>query len=679
MALDLETINIGTTSDDGTGDDLRTGAVKTNAAIEAVNAQDLELALKAPLASPAFTGTPTGITKAHVGLANADNTSDANKPVSTAQATALALKAPLASPAFTGTPTGITKGHVGLGNVDNTADADKPVSTAQAGQFALKAPYASPAFTGTPTAPTPTAGDSTTKISTTSFVGNAIATLAALLASITSSQGAALVGKYKATASQVPSTVEAEIANFVWATTQYGADPTGAVDCVASILAAATERLPYGGEIRFPAGVFKIATSFTLPDGIVIVGSGTYATVFVFDANAVITTGAANTFRNIRLHGGVTRTLGKPFVKAIKNFPVFERVNFTNYAVGVEIGDYSQPITTLPRFDGCHFSQPQAGAGNGGIIAHNYAGFSFKNGSMTGAYGIPQPDFGIRLRNGDTAQIADSNLTGHGKTLWVDTPASQNAYAITCTNVYFDSSGAISSGTNVSNVEITPAGGVHSINFIACWFGLSANASGCVLAPTGAGVINAPKFIGCEALDNAVDGILVNGAGVKDLQVAASNFGSNGYGIRFVGAPTNINVRNNTMGTTSGRGANLIAIEIVAGAAPTGVIDGNNLKNNTLTSIENLGSSTGAQLRITNNDGYNDQLPIVTATVGASPWTYTAGCEPVDLYLIGGTISDVTLNASTIASSSVPLVRLKPGQAVAITYSVAPVARAVRN
>lgn len=45
---------------------------------------------------------------------------------------ALALKAPLASPTFTGTVGGITKAMVGLGNVDNTSDADKPVSTAQA-------------------------------------------------------------------------------------------------------------------------------------------------------------------------------------------------------------------------------------------------------------------------------------------------------------------------------------------------------------------------------------------------------------------------------------------------------------------------------------------------------------------------------------------------------------------
>lgn len=45
------------------------------------------------------------LVKADVGLSNVDNTSDAAKPVSTATQTALNLKANLASPAFTGTPT----------------------------------------------------------------------------------------------------------------------------------------------------------------------------------------------------------------------------------------------------------------------------------------------------------------------------------------------------------------------------------------------------------------------------------------------------------------------------------------------------------------------------------------------------------------------------------------------
>lgn len=62
----------------------------------------------APLASPSFTGSVSGITKAMVGLGNVDNTNDASKPVSTATQTALDLKANLVSPSFTtpalGTP-----------------------------------------------------------------------------------------------------------------------------------------------------------------------------------------------------------------------------------------------------------------------------------------------------------------------------------------------------------------------------------------------------------------------------------------------------------------------------------------------------------------------------------------------------------------------------------------------
>ena len=112
-------------------------------------AQQTALDLKATLASPTFTGTVGGITKSMVGLGNVDNTTDASKPVSTAQQTALNLKAPLANPTFTGTVSGITKSMVGLSNVDNTSDASKPVSTSQQTALDLKATLASPTFTGT--------------------------------------------------------------------------------------------------------------------------------------------------------------------------------------------------------------------------------------------------------------------------------------------------------------------------------------------------------------------------------------------------------------------------------------------------------------------------------------------------------------------------------------------------
>jgi len=92
---------------------------------------------------------------------------------------ALALKAPLASPTFTGTVSGITKTMVGLENADNTADSAKPISTATQTALDLKAPLASPALTGVPTAPTAAAGTSTTQVATTQFVGTAVSALVA--------------------------------------------------------------------------------------------------------------------------------------------------------------------------------------------------------------------------------------------------------------------------------------------------------------------------------------------------------------------------------------------------------------------------------------------------------------------------------------------------------------------
>lgn len=68
----------------------------------------------------------------------------------------------------------LDKSAVGLGNVDNTSDANKPISTATQAALNLKANIASPTFTGDPKAPTPTPGDNDTSIATTAFVSTAV-------------------------------------------------------------------------------------------------------------------------------------------------------------------------------------------------------------------------------------------------------------------------------------------------------------------------------------------------------------------------------------------------------------------------------------------------------------------------------------------------------------------------
>lgn len=66
-------------------------------------------------------------------------------------------------------PHNVTKVQVGLENVDNTSDIDKPVSTAQKNALDLKADIESPILTGIPKAPTATEDTNTTQIATTAF------------------------------------------------------------------------------------------------------------------------------------------------------------------------------------------------------------------------------------------------------------------------------------------------------------------------------------------------------------------------------------------------------------------------------------------------------------------------------------------------------------------------------
>ena len=65
----------------------------------------------------------------------------------------------------------LNKDDVGLNQVDNTSDVNKPISTATANALALKAGIESPAFTGEPKAPTAAIGTNSTQLATTAFVG----------------------------------------------------------------------------------------------------------------------------------------------------------------------------------------------------------------------------------------------------------------------------------------------------------------------------------------------------------------------------------------------------------------------------------------------------------------------------------------------------------------------------
>jgi hypothetical protein len=61
---------------------------------------------------------------------------------------------------------------VGLGSVDNTSDANKPISTATQTALDLKAPINAPTFTGIPKTTTAAFRTNTTQIASTAYVDN---------------------------------------------------------------------------------------------------------------------------------------------------------------------------------------------------------------------------------------------------------------------------------------------------------------------------------------------------------------------------------------------------------------------------------------------------------------------------------------------------------------------------
>ncbi|QMQ39069.1 tail fiber protein (plasmid) [Escherichia coli] len=117
------------------------------------------LDLKAPLASPAFTGTPTAPTASQ----GTNSTQIANTAFVKAAITALINGAP-------GTLDTLKEIAAAINN-------DPNFSTTINNALALKAPLASPALTGVPTAPTAAQGTNNTQIATTAYVRAAISAL----------------------------------------------------------------------------------------------------------------------------------------------------------------------------------------------------------------------------------------------------------------------------------------------------------------------------------------------------------------------------------------------------------------------------------------------------------------------------------------------------------------------
>ena len=156
-------------------------AIQHNLESETNRATQAEATIQSNLDNhKADTNNPHKVTKAQVGLSNVDNTSDINKPVSVAQQNAInQAKQEVRDIIDEYTINGhkisenpvLNKTDIGLDQVDNTSDLDKPISTATQQELNKKAPINSPIFTGIPEVETsPDPEDSSQRIPSTNWV-----------------------------------------------------------------------------------------------------------------------------------------------------------------------------------------------------------------------------------------------------------------------------------------------------------------------------------------------------------------------------------------------------------------------------------------------------------------------------------------------------------------------------
>jgi parallel beta-helix repeat protein len=106
-------------------------------------------------------------------------------------------------------------------------------------------------------------------------------------------------------------------------------------------------------------------------------------------------------------------------------------------------------------------------------------------------------------------------------------------------------------------------------------------------------------------------------------------------------------------------------ITITATESPTGNVIADNLL--TAGSSSTVISDSGAASAIRNNKGHNPQGP-ASITVGASPFTYSAGPTPETVYVSGGTVSSITKGGTALGITA-GSIGLEPNEAIVVTYS----------
>jgi hypothetical protein len=442
----------------------------------------------------------------------------------------------------------------------------------------------------------------------------------------------------------------------------FGAVGDGVSDDTAAILTAISASS--GKQLVMPAGTYLVSSEIAISVQCSIEGQNPFATIIRTNnptANIFKCTSGNVQISGIGFESSVTRSGGSYLDTNSQSNVSLTNFKMTGAYRGVTInGGAIINISSAGKI--ADIRETIATTGRGIYITGTCFAVSLF-GIVMDSSGV-QPEAGIYIDSSADVTMNTCNIIRQRIGMLIVPSTGQTVDTVWATNCYFD--------TSTGGVQIAPTnnGNVKNIKFNACWLA-SHTGNGIDITGSASATISGVHLIDCECKVNGLAGLSVsNGVGLRDVQVIGGLYGNNASGISFATAVTEFVIMGATLGRGGGVNGNSVWGAVFNGAVSNCVITNNVAIGNGSGSITFV-NAPGAGVQCANNAGFNPE-GYATITVGASPFTYTAGNTSENIMINQGTVSLVAVNGNNVFQSSNVSVYLSAGDTLTVTYSSAP-------
>jgi hypothetical protein len=424
-----------------------------------------------------------------------------------------------------------------------------------------------------------------------------------------------------------------------------------------SAIAAAATAGASGGQVSvfIPDGIYRVTSLNSIGANIALIGQsrgGTIVRTTSATADVLAPNGANVQIRSLTIDASVARTAGyfiKPTTSASR-ITLFD-LNLVAPFCGIYVPNIA--LYTMRDID---ISSTVTSTGNSIVVDNGFA-IILDNVICRNSTCFAH----VVINNVNDITLNNCQFVQSGSPLYIAPGSGQIVGCLLSNNSMFDAP-----QTN-QGIRISPATGgtVGKVFINNGWINKVSGQSNVLITNAGGGTVSGVSITNCIFPGGGTD-TAIDCSGVSNLHLSGNRIGAHATAISLANC-TDAVVCGNILGPTDGYAANTTAISL-SGTSDYCAINGNDLRGNT-TAVSN--SSSGTNNIIDGNVGYPTAAPS-GITVGASPFTYTAGPSPETVYVNSGTVSLITVGGVGVLQSTNHAIALRPNQSMVVTYSSTP-------